>query len=81
MTTEEYQPFVAELKNIDAFKVLENTRPIVQPDPIKRALAATELERRRQARAPATINDPRFGRLVLVSVIGILAVAAYLVFY
>ena len=43
---------------MSAFEVRENTTPDVQPDPLKRAMAVTELEKRRQARAPDTIKNP-----------------------
>lgn len=80
MTTKEYQPFVDHLRKIDAFEVRENTRPLVQPDPIKRAIAVTELERRRQERAPATIKDPPYGLFIVLLGLAILALTlAYLV--
>jgi hypothetical protein len=58
MTPKEHQAFAAELHRMSAFEVRENTTTDVQPDPLKRAMAVTELEKRRQARAPDTIRGP-----------------------
>ena len=49
---------------MNAFEVREHADPATQPDSIKRAMAVTELEKRRQARAPETIKDPVSGRTI-----------------
>ena len=64
MTPKEHRAFDSELRRLGAFEVRENTNPAHQPDSHKRAMAVTELERRRQARAPDTIKDPVSGRTV-----------------
>ena len=61
---------------MEAFEVRENTNPSIQPNSIKRAMAVTELERRRQARAPDTIREPVNGRMVSILVLGIVIAAA-----
>ena len=61
---------------MEAFEVRENTDPSIQPNSIKRAMAVTELERRRQARAPDTIRDPVSGRMVSILVLCIVIAAA-----
>lgn len=58
MTSKEQKAFLSELHRMSAFEVRENTTPKIQPDPLMRAMAVTELEKRRQARAPDTIKGP-----------------------
>ena len=58
MTPKEHKEYLTELHRMSAFEVRENTTPEIQPDPLKRAMAVTELEKRRQARAPETIKGP-----------------------
>ena len=58
MTPKEHQAFTTELRRMSAFEVREHTTIDVQTDPLKRAMAVTELEKRRQARAPDTIRGP-----------------------
>ena len=80
MTPEQYRAFNAELKNMTTLEVRQNTEPSHQSDARKRAMAVTELERRRQLRAPDTIKDPLYGRPgFLIVVILVIAVAAYLI--
>ena len=64
MTPTEHRAFESELRRLAAFEVREHTNPANQPDSIKRAMAVTELERRRQARAPETIRNPVIGLTV-----------------
>ena len=75
MTPKEHREFVSTLRRLGTFDVREQTNPKVQPDSIKRAMAVTELERRRQARAPETIKDPVTGRMVSLFVLFILIAA------
>ena len=75
MTPKEHRAFDSELRRLGAFEVRENTKPANQPDSLKRAMAVTELERRRQARAPDTIRDPVTGRTVSLLILFILVVA------
>lgn len=75
MTPKEQRAFLAELRRMSAFEVRENTDPAVQSEPIRRAMAVTELERRRQARAPDTIRDPVTRRMVSLVVFGVLVAA------
>lgn len=58
MTSKEQKAYLTELSRMSAFEVRENTTPEMQPDPMRRAMAVTELEKRRQARAPDTIKGP-----------------------
>ena len=82
MTPKETQAFASELRQISAFEVRENFEPSIQPDPIKRAMAVTELERRRQARAPHTIRDSIPLRVVSWLLLGsLVAAAAYWKFF
>jgi hypothetical protein len=76
MTPKEHRAFDSELRRMGAFEVRENTNPANQPDSIKRAMAVTELERRRQARAPDTIRDPVTRRTVSLLFLFILIAAA-----
>ena len=76
MADKDHQTYDAELRKMSAYDVRENSEPSVQPDPIKRAMAVTELERRRQARAPSTIKDPITGRAVGMIVLGAVIAAA-----
>ena len=75
MTPQEHRAFDAELRRLGTFDVRENTDPANQPDSLKRAMAVTELERRRQARAPHTIRDPVMGRMVSLLFLFILVAA------
>jgi hypothetical protein len=76
MTPKEHRAFDLELRRLGTFDVRENSDPAKQPDSIKRAMAVTELERRRQARAPNTIRDPVTGRTVSLLLLFILVAAA-----
>jgi hypothetical protein len=76
MTPKEHRAFDLELRRLGAFDVREQTNPDIQPDSFKRAMAVTELERRRQARAPNTIKDPVTGRMLSLLVMLILFAAA-----
>lgn len=58
------------------YEVRQNTYKSFQFDAAKRTMAVTELERRRQARAPDTIKDPKFRRIVILITVVIAAVAA-----
>ena len=81
MTPKELRVFSANLRRMSAFEVREETLSSVQPDAVKRAMAVTELERRRQARAPATLARPaRFPILSLVLFIAGGAVACWAIF-
>ena len=64
MTPKEQRAYDSELRKLGTFDVREQTTPAVQSDSRKRAMAVTELERRRQARAPETIRDPISGRAI-----------------
>ncbi len=75
MTPKEHREFDTELRHLGTFDVRENTDPVKQPDSLKRAMAVTELERRRQARAPHTIRDPITGRIVSLLFLFILIAA------
>jgi len=75
MTPKEHRAFDSELRRMSTFDVRENTDPAHQPNSIKRAMAVTELERRRQARAPDTIRDPVTGRTVSLLFLFILIAA------
>ncbi len=77
MTTKEHQAFASELRLMDAGEVRENTNAAIQPDAAKRAMAVTELERRRQARAPNTIRNPIRMSLLLIAFAGIVGATAY----
>lgn len=84
MTQKEHREFYTALRRMSAFDVRENSDPSVQPDSHKRAMAVTELERRRQARAPDTIRDPVTRRTVSLFFLGILVAgvaAAYWRFF
>ena len=76
MTPKDHHAFDLELRRLGAFAVREQTDPAIQPEPIKRAMAVTELERRRQARAPDTIRDPLIGRMLSLLVLFIVIAAA-----
>ena len=76
MTPKEHRAFDSELRRMGTFDVRENTDPANQPDSIKRAMAVTELERRRQARAPDTIRDPVTGRTMSFLFLFVLIAAA-----
>ena len=79
MNPKEQHTFASELRRMTEFEVRENSKPSIQRDPIKRAIAVTELERRRQTRAPKTTKDPILGRtgsLIFLTVVIALAVAA-----
>ena len=75
MTPKEHRAFDSELRRLGTFEVRENTNPENQPDSIKRAMAVTELERRRQARAPDTIRNPITGRMVSLLFFAVLIAA------
>ena len=75
MTPKEHRAFDSELRRLGAYEVRENTNPVNQPDSTKRAMAVTELERRRQARAPDTIRDPVTRRTMSVLFLFILVAA------
>ena len=75
MTPKEHRAFDLELRRLGAYEVREHTDPAIQPDSIKRAMAVTELERRRQARAPETIRDPVTGRTISLLFLCILIAA------
>jgi len=80
MTPKDQRTFDAELRRMAAFDVREQADPTKQSNSVKRAMAVTELERRRQARAPETIRDPLSGRtisLIFVCVLIAGAGAAY----
>jgi hypothetical protein len=78
MTPKEHKAFVSELRQMSAYDVRENTKPSVQPVSLKRAMAVTELERRRQARAPDTFTASRSQRTVGLIVLGsLIGAAAY----
>ncbi len=82
MTPKEHQAFASELRQLDAVEVRENTDAAIQPDAVKRAIAVTELERRRQERAPGTLKDMSPLRSVSWLILGCLvAAAAYWKFY
>jgi hypothetical protein len=84
MTPKEKRAFLSELRQMGTFEVREQTTPAVQADSHKRAMAITELERRRQARAPETIRDPISGRMISLIFLIILVVglgAAYWRYY
>ncbi len=67
---------------MDAVEVRENTNPTIQPDATKRAMAVTELERRRQARAPDTLENSILLRAMSLLVFGaLIAAAAYWKFF
>lgn len=76
MTPKEYRTFASELRQMSAFDVRQNSDPSIQPEPKKRAMAVTELERRRQTRAPPNaIKVPIMGRTVsLILLAAIVAV-------
>lgn len=76
MTPKEHRAYIHELRRMNTFEVRENTDSAKQPSSIKRAMAVTELERRRQARAPETIKDPMPGRAVSLLVLFLVVVAA-----
>ncbi len=76
MTPKEHRTFDHELRRLSTFEVREHTDRAKQPDSTKRAMAVTELERRRQARAPNTIKDPATGRMMSLLVLFVLVVAA-----
>lgn len=75
MTPKEHRAYLTALRRMSTFEVRENTDPASQPESIKRAMAVTELERRRQARAPDTIRDPITGRTVSLVLFGVLIAA------
>ena len=77
MTIKEHQAFASELRLMDAGEVRENTNAAIQSDATKRAMAVTELERRRQARAPDTIRNPIRMYLLLIAFAGIVGATAY----
>lgn len=84
MTPKEHREFDSELRRLTTFDVREHADAASQPDSFKRAMAVTELERRRQARAPETIRDPVSGRVVALIFVLILiagAGAAYWQFF
>ena len=76
MTPKEQRAFDSELRRMAAFDVREQADPTQQADSIKRAMAVTELERRRQARAPETIRDPVSGRTISLIFVAILIAGA-----
>ena len=78
MATKEQQDFISELHRMSAYEVRENTSPSVQPDALKRAMAVTELEKRRQARAPSTI---RSGLRLPVTLLALIILSAGAVVY
>ena len=75
MTLKEHQAFASELRQLDAVEVRENTDVDVQPDAVKRAMAGTELERRRQERAPGTIKYTSPIRVLSWLILGVLVAA------
>ncbi len=77
MTTKEHQAFASELRLMHTGEVRENINSDIQPDAAKLAMAVTELERRRQARAPDTIRNPIRMFLLLIAFFGIIAATAY----
>ena len=77
MTTKEHQAFASELRLMHTGEVRENINAAIQPDAAKRAMAVTELERRRQARAPNTIRNPIRMYLLLIAFAGIVGATAY----
>ncbi len=77
MAPKEHQAFASKLRRIDAVEVRENTISTFQPDAAKRAMAVTELERRRQARAPDTIRNPIRISLLLIAFATIVGATAY----
>lgn len=82
MPAKEHQDFASELRRMDAVEVRENTNSANQPGAVKRAMAVTELERRRQARAPDITKSSKLLRSVPLLVLGVLiAAAAYWKFY
>lgn len=76
MTLKETQAFASELKQMDAVEVRENTDAVNQPDAVKRSMAVTELERRRQTRAPGAIKDPSPVRVLPYLILGCLVAGA-----
>lgn len=56
--------------------VREQADPSFQPEAVKRAMAATELERRRQENAPEAIRDPLAPRIIFISGLLVVALAA-----
>jgi hypothetical protein len=82
MTPKEHKKFASGLRKMDIVTVREHADPSFQPEAQKRAMAATELERRRQEKAPEAIRDPIAPRLIFTG--GILVaglVAAYWGFF
>ena len=77
MTPKEHHAFASELRRMDAVEVRDNTNADIQPAAVKRAMAVTELERRRQTRAPDTIRNPIRMPLLLTAFAGIVAATAY----
>ena len=77
MKSYEFRAFGTDLRRMNAFEVREETVLSVQPDAKKRAMAVTELERRRQARAPKRLRTPLGLPAKLIPVTVIVAAAAY----
>ena len=76
MTPKEQRAFDSELRRMAAFDVREQADPTQQSDSTKRAMAVTEMERRRQARAPETIREPVSGRMIALIFVFILIAGA-----
>lgn len=76
MTPKEQKEYLSELHQMSAYDVREDTSPEIQPDSLKRAMAITELEKRRQARAPDTIRNPINGPAVFL-VVAVLVAGAF----
>ncbi len=82
MASREYRAFALELRNMSAYDVRQHTETSFETDAAKRAMAVTELERRRQASAQENAKDRITGRIVfLMTVVIAAAVAAYWKFY
>ncbi len=75
MTTKEHRTFTSELRKMGTYEVRQNTYKSFQIDAAKRTIAVTELERRRQARAPDTIKAPKSRRMVILITVVIAAAA------
>ncbi len=71
MTPKEYRAFAKALKKVDIIDVRECADPDLEPNSIKRDIANTELERRRQA-IDSTNNRPIIARSFFLILIAIL---------
>lgn len=79
MTPKEQQKFASSLRKMTVGNVREHSEPSFQPAPLKRAMAVTELERRRQLRAPDTIKKPiAMYSIVICATLIVGAIAVYL---